>query len=284
MVKLRIASIAICVLMLSTIIGCSPADVVNALVTRNGYTVTQNVSYGESARQAMDWYVPTEATDKPRPLVVFVHGGSWKFGSKDDYLFLGQAFAQRGYVVAIPNYRIYPDSLFPDFIADTIAATRFAIAHAKDYGADPKHVFLIGHSAGAYNVMMAMTYPKLKGVKPLEGSLLSGVVGLSGPYDFLPLEDEILKVIFEQPDMDVTQPITHVKTGLPPVLLVSGDKDDSVSPGNTRRYAKALREKGNRVQEVYLKDVSHIGMVSAFAAPLSNENVLAPVFEFLRTH
>ena len=82
------------------------------------------------------------------------YGGGWEDGSRADYRFAAMALARRGVVVMVPDYRLYPDVRFPDFIADGARAVRWARRNAIEFGADPRLLFSVGHSAGAYIAAM----------------------------------------------------------------------------------------------------------------------------------
>jgi acetyl esterase/lipase len=245
--------------------GCSSAGLVNALAPRDDFRLVANVAYGDRARQKLDLYVPAEATG-PRPVVVFFYGGNWQEGSKDDYLFMGEALAGRGFVVVIADYRLYPDVSYPSFVADSAAATRWTLAHVADYGGDPTRVSLMGHSAGAYNALMLALDPAWLGD---DRARIKSVVGLAGPYDFLPLTDPKLQIIFStEIDLARTQPITYADGTAPPVLLVTGRLDTIVSPGNVDRLAARIRAKGGTVETKYYPLLGHITLIGSFARPL----------------
>ena len=123
-------------------------------------------------------------------MVLFFYGGNWDSGSKEDYLFLGEALASRGFVVAIADYRIYPEVRYPEFLADGASAARWTFAHIAEYGGDPARVSLMGHSAGAYIALMLALDPDWLGP---ERARIKSAVGLAGPYDFLPLTDPALQ-------------------------------------------------------------------------------------------
>lgn len=258
--------------------GCAPSDMLNATTSRAGYERIEDVAYGKEERQKMDIYKPDHSLVKT-PVLVFFHGGSWQYGDKADYRFIGEAFATEGFLVMVANYRLYPEARYRDIIADSKAAIRYAKAHAADYGGDPSRVYVMGHSAGAYNAMMAISY----GPDAVTG--IDGVIGLSGPYDFLPVEDEELIGLFEGANNKDAVPITHVKRGMPPILLMSGKIDAVVDPmRNTSGYAQALQATGNKVKTRFVDDVFHITMVSALSSNLRIEAVFNPVIEFLRTY
>lgn len=138
---------------LTVLPGCSVSSAINAFVPSSGYRVVPDIPYGEGQRRTLDVYVP-DGADGGTPMLVFFYGGSWDSGEKEAYRFAGQAFASRGYVTAIPDYRIYPEVRFPDFLKDASAAVAWAVTHGGEYGAAPGPVFLAGHSAGAHIAAM----------------------------------------------------------------------------------------------------------------------------------
>ncbi len=245
--------------------GCSSADLVNALAPRDDFRLVADLAYGDNPRQKLDLYLPL-AEGGPKPVVLFFYGGNWDSGSKADYLFLGEALAARGFIVAIADYRIYPEVKYPAFLADCAAAARWTFAHIADYGGDPARVSLMGHSAGGYNAMMLALDPEWLGP---ERARIKSVVGLAGPYDFLPLTDPTLKAIFgTASDLALTQPIRYADAGAPPVLLATGRLDTIVSPGNVTRLAARLEEKGAAVEIRRYALLGHITLIGSFARPL----------------
>jgi acetyl esterase/lipase len=124
----------------------------------------------------------------------------------------------------------------------------------------------MGHSAGAYIALMLALNPAYLG--EARGRLKSAV-GLAGPYDFLPLTDPKLKIIFgTEPDLALTQPIAYADGTAPPVLLATGRLDQIVSPGNVTRLAARIREHGGKVETVRYSLLGHITLIGAFAQPL----------------
>ena len=92
--------------------ACTGSAVLNALTPKSGYTVERDLAYGRDPRQRLDLYLPDDA-GADTPLLVFFYGGNWESGSKELYGFVGQAFASRGYVTAIPDYRALPAGPLP---------------------------------------------------------------------------------------------------------------------------------------------------------------------------
>jgi acetyl esterase/lipase len=245
--------------------GCSPAQLVNAMVPRDDFTLVTDQPYGALQRQKLDLYAPI-GREGTKPVVIFFYGGNWQTGTKHDYLFVGQALASRGFIVVIPDYRLYPEVRYPTFLEDGAAAVAWTLAHLDDIGGDPTRVTLMGHSAGAYIAAMLALDPRWLGDKRTR---LRSAIGLAGPYDFLPLTDPVLRVIFgTEPDLALTQPITYADGSAPPFLVISGLADTTVRPANSVRLAARIRERGGIAVEKYYDGTGHIGLIGAIAAPL----------------
>jgi len=226
--------------------------------------VTASIAYADGPRHTLDVCRPKSAT--AAPVIVFFYGGGWRSGSKRTYRYVAKALARRGYVAVLPDYRIYPQARYPDFLDDGAQAVRWVKDNAQRFGGDPQNIFLMGHSAGAHiAAMLAIdaTWLQKVGLKP--GRDIAGLIGISGPYDFLPLKDEALKIIFGGADRPETQPISHVTPGAPPVLLLTGGRDDAVGAGNSVRFAERLRAAGNEATAVIYPRIGHYIIVAAIA-------------------
>lgn len=168
--------------------ACTPLGVFNTFVPHDSaLRSATDQAYGDAPRQTLDVYAPRRI-EAPRPIAVFFYGGSWETGRRQDYEWTARALAAKGFVVVLPDYRLYPAVRFPAFLEDGALAVRWAVDHGPAYGGDPSRIVLLGHSAGAYNaVMLALDerYLKAAGVDP---RTIRAVAGLAGPYDFLPLK------------------------------------------------------------------------------------------------
>ena len=263
-------------LMALALSACSPAKLLNATISRAGLTVTHDVTYGPHARETLDIYRP--ATSGPAPVIVFFYGGAWNSGSKATYPFVAATLARRGNIVVVPDYRLYPEVRYPAFLQDCAQAVSWTASHMTQIGGDPRRLFLMGHSAGAYNaVMLGLDQRYLTGAG-YDRSKLAGVIGLAGPYDFLPMTgDNERKVFAPADDGPQTQPITYADGHAPPLLLLAGDADDTVRPRNTLSLAERIRSSGGSVQTHIYPGVGHIGLVIAIAplfqgrAPVLND-------------
>jgi acetyl esterase/lipase len=251
------------VLLLGLLLGaCSPTALLNATVSSAGVQVTKDVAYAPGNRRTLDVYRPV-AADGTAPLIVFLYGGSWRTGSKDLYPFVGRPLAARGAVVVVPDYRLYPEVQFPAFLQDQAQAVVWALGHARELGADPARVFIVGHSAGAYDAAMLALDGRWLGAAR---GRVAGVAGLAGPYDFLPITDpDIIPVFAPVDDGPASQPITYADGSNPPMLLLAGTEDTTVDPANTARLAARIRALGGPVQSKFYPGIGHIGIVTAFA-------------------
>jgi acetyl esterase/lipase len=254
--------------------ACSPVTVLNALAPRADVRETTNLAYAEGARHGIDVYAPDGA--EGAPVVLFLYGGSWDSGERGMYRFLGTSLAAGGVVCMVPDYRVWPDVRFPAFMHDAARALAWARAHAAEHGGDAARIVLMGHSAGAQMAtLLALDGEYLAGEGLRPAAALRGVVGLAGPYDFLPLRDPTLRAIFgPESTWPESQPVNYAHPGAPPMLLATGDQDSTVLPRNTARLASRLRATGNDVRAVTYAGIGHREILGAFAPAL---RFLAPV-------
>ena len=260
--------------------ACSALDVLNATVSTDTYTRTEGLAYGPAARQQIDFYSPLGAAQGV-PLVVFFYGGSWSTGDRADYRFIGEALASQGIAVAVADYRLSPQVRYPVFVEDSALAVRWAFDNAATYGVNPSKIFVMGHSAGAYNAAMLAIDKRWLQAVGLAPSRLAGWIGLAGPYEFLPIGDPQTRVAFEWPSTRAeSQPMTHVSqasASWPPALLLAPSGDKVVDPQrSTVTLASRLKSQGVRVESQLYDSVSHAGLVAAMAAVLRGR---APVLE-----
>ncbi|HXC60857.1 MAG TPA: alpha/beta hydrolase [Steroidobacteraceae bacterium] len=218
-----------------------------------------DLTFAPGPRGRFDLYVAAGAAAVgARPLVVFWYGGSWQSGRKSDYAFVGAALASRGTVVAVPDYRLYPEVRFPEFLRDAAEAVARAQQEAVKLGADPKHTVLGGHSAGAYIAAMLALEPRYLRDAGVDPGTIRGFFALSGPHALDP-DTAVLKEIFNsRATPEQFQPLARVHPGAPPALLVHGGSDDLVRPDHSERLAAALRANGVPVE---LRIESHRGHV-----------------------
>lgn len=263
----RILATFAVIISLASLAACSPIKLLNASSPSRHYERTADIPYGDGARQRLDVYVP-KALENPAPMVVFFYGGGWREGSKANYEFVASSLTEAGIVVVIPDYRLFPAVEFPAFVDDGAAAAAWALDNADRLGADPDRVFVMGHSAGAHIAALLALDASYLGARNVSRQPFAGLIGLSGPYDFLPIEGGYLERVFPEASRASSQPINFVTDGAPPTLLVHGSDDRTVWPRNSRNLADRLREQSVDVTLTLYDDVGHARVVAALAPPL----------------
>ena len=244
--------------------GYSPAVLLNFTAPRWGYRVERGISYGPGNRHLLDVYRPRRKAES-QPAVLFFYGGAFITGHRREYRFLGQALASKGIIVGIADYGLYPEHRFPDFIEDGAKATVFFHKLLVDCGGDPKRLFVAGHSAGAYIAVMLASDPRYLREAGADLSCLAGAIGISGPYDFLPITNPTRIDIFGGADRVETQPIHFIDGVRPPMLLLTGDRDANILPHNTHNMAARLRQNGCDVEEIVYPYIDHFRIMLPLA-------------------
>lgn len=224
-----------------------------------GIQVQRDLDYVGSGnkRQILDLFLPESKSEKPLPLVVFVHGGGWEEGSKDDVGVLVSLIKGKPLAGASINYRLTDQATWPAQIHDCKAAVRWLRGHAKDYNLDPNKIAVFGISAGGHLVSMLGVSG---GVKELEGDLgknldqssrVTCVLDFCGPANFLTFSGEGTIVNVDDPKTGLSKllggtvkekpevarsasPISYITSDDAPFLIIHGDKDNIV------RYTQAI--------------------------------------------
>jgi acetyl esterase/lipase len=262
-------------LMAAPLAGCSASGLLDAVVPHGSYRGREGLPYGTHPRQKLDVFQPLDTGDGV-PVVVFFYGGSWTRGERADYRFVGEALAAHGVAAVIADYRLSPAVRYPQFLDDCAQAVKWTFAHAAELRTDAGRLYLMGHSAGAYNAAMLALDPRWLANAGLGPQQLAGWIGLAGPYDFLPIRDPEAQVAFDWPATSAdTQPIAHASAHAPRTLLLAAAKDDSVNPQrSTVGLARHLAAAGAPVRYKLFGRVGHASLLAAMAPPLT---WLAPV-------
>ena len=240
-----------------TMAARNPIDLLNRITPSFSYELDANIAYGDLDRQTLDIYRPASARGTRAPVVVFFYGGAWRSGQRYQYRFIGHALARAGFTVVIPDYRLAPEVVFPAFLEDGAKALRWIQDHIAEHGGDPHRIFLMGHSAGAYNAMMLAFDRRYTAAARVDGGSIRGVVGIAGPYNF-GLDDPYLQQVFgSATDPRDTQPVSFAHFGGPPVLLVTGDADETIDPRNSRTLAQELEAANSPVTLLEVPSLKH---------------------------
>lgn len=252
--------------------GCSRLGVLNGVndltpgdgdVGRRG----EGIAYGPDPRQRLDVYAPRNAAGAP--VLLFFYGGSWSSGRRQDYAFAARAYAARGFVTVIPDYRLVPQVQYPAFVEDGAAALAWTATNIGRFGGDPAAIAVAGHSAGAWIAMMLALDGRWAAAAGAPPGAIRAAVGLAGPYDFLPFAPGGAGdlAMGRAPDLAATQPISHVSAAAPPVLLLTGDADTTVKPRNSLALAAALQAAGASAEARLYPGIGHIGILLALSKP-----------------
>ena len=259
--------------------GPKQLDIANNLVPgdSNAKLLKQSQIYDEEKGLGLNIWVPKTVSSEPLPVVIFIYGGGWRAGSKDEYAFAGRALAHRGFMTVLPDYTLFPDTKFPGFLEDSAKAVAWVHDNIERLGGDKERIFLSGQSAGAYNAVMLALDQQWLGREGKQTDLIRGVAALAGPYDFYLFDSETTKQSFgDYPQPEMTQPVNFVRGDAPPLWLSSGDQDTQVRPRNSKVLRDLISESGGKAEYVEYEDVDHIEIMMAIAKPFRYK---APVLD-----
>lgn len=266
-------------------VGCASIQLaaVNLMALSFNSERIANLSYGPLAKQNLDIYRPDIASEmQPLPVVLFFHGGSWRDGSKNLYRFVAVTLAERGYLVVVPNYRKFPEVVFPAFVGDTAAAISWVIENADQYGGNPQSVFVMGHSSGAHMGALALADQRYLQSYAKQPNQVRGFIGLAGPYSFEPRAEDIVEVFAGLNDYSQMQVDTFVDGNEPKMLLLHGMDDSIVASFNSDRLKTALDEHQIESRQIFYQGIDHAGIIGEFAAPYeANSEVVADILAFI---
>lgn len=248
------------------LLACSATTPLNVLSAVGSSSDVRTVQYGDDPRHKLDLYTPV-ASAQDAPIILFLYGGSWDNGKRSDYRFVGEALSDAGAITAIADYRVYPQVSFPDFVED--AAMAFAAVRRLTESSRP--IFVMGHSAGAQIAALLALDPRYLAREGLDTCRdVAGLIGLAGPYDFLPLPFSSLESIFPEDTRRESQPVAFASGRNPPSLLLHGDADTIVEPVDTKILAEKLQTAGNRTTAVFYEGVSHAEILGALSPVLAS--------------
>jgi acetyl esterase/lipase len=243
------------------------------------------LAYGAAPRQRLDVYAPDRHGGAGHPVVVYFYGGSWQAGQRADARGIGETLAMQGIVAVAPDYRVYPETIFPGFVDDAAAAVRWSRDHASEFGGDPRHVFVMGHSAGAHIAALLATDPRYLAAQGLSKASLNGFIGLAGPYSAIPPSEPHMADIFPAALRAQALPIDFISGNEPPMLLATGTADTVVEPANSERFAEALRAHAVSVELKTYPGYGHGQIIDALSpARQAASPVLADITAFIRAH
>ncbi len=262
-------------LVLGPAAACAPRHIVESVLAGTHFQLLRNVPYGPGPQERLDVYRPRHRKD-PAPVIVFLYGGRWQTGSREEYRLLGDALTGEGVVAVVPDYRRYPEVRFPVWVEDAARAVRWVRDSIGMFGGDPARIFVMGHSSGAHTAtLLALDrhYLKDAGV-PL--SAVNGFISLAGPVATTWTDPDVQALMGPRKMWPMTYPIEQVDGSAPPLLLLHGARDRLVSSANSIRLADRIHARGGCAPVKVYRGLDHIGIVLALALPRFN---IAPVLD-----
>lgn len=254
------------ILILTTFLtACTPLQfaLVNAPSLTYEGQISEDVAYGRHSRQKLDIYVPN-IDQKTFPVVVFFHGGRWTDGSKAQYKFVGMTLSNMGYVVVLPNTRLYPDVKFPTFAEDAAKSVAWVQKNIANYKGN-QNLFISGHSSGAHLGALIIADNSYLAAHDLKPNIVNAFAGISGPYDFEPKAQDI-KDMFGPPENFPKMVVTNFIDGdEPPMLLIYTGEDNTVHPRNLEALKAGIEKANGKVQTIIYETGGHAATVAAFS-------------------
>ncbi len=216
----------------------------------------------------LDLYLPGDV-GPDTPAIMLIHGGGWRYFSKEVYKDHGARLADAGFVVASINYRLVPEGAYPRIIQDCFCALGFLQANAEEYFLDPERIAVAGYSAGGHLTSLIAVAEPSGDFEPDCGYVLAfppaAAISGAGPTDLrkFPKADSIKELLGgsldEIPELfERASPITHVGPNEPPFLFIAGSDDLFVPWEQTELMDKALRDAGNDSRVLKLRGGGHL--------------------------
>lgn len=263
-------------------ISCSPRRVAETFFLGNHFIRTADLRYGNGPRHHLDVYQPRSG-QKALPVVLFLYGGRWQSGSKEDYRLLGNALTRRGFVVVVPDYRFYPDTIFPGWVLDAARAVHWTQHNIGRYGGDTAQIFIVGHSAGAHTAALLALDERYLREAGVSASSVLGYVSLAGPVLTTWTDADVQALMGPRENWPATYPSTYIDGTEKPFLLMHGLNDKTVSPQNSAGLAARIRQRGGCAKVILYPNLGHVELVVALAEPrISRAPVLDDVIKFTK--
>ena len=241
---------------------------INYLTPKDTFEKEEHLAYGLKARNRLDLY-RTKNPKKQKPLIVFVHGGSWQHGNKRDYLFIGETFAREGFDVAVINYQLAPENIFPAFVDDLAQAIHYLNQNKVKLNISTDNMILMGHSAGAFNVMSVVYSAQSQNFKYKDQ--IKAIVGLAGPYHFDYKDDPLSEHAFDpKTSYQQVMPYYFIEPNHIKHYLLVAEQDQVVERKNALDLDIALRQKGNHSHIAVIPKTGHITIVATLASLMSH--------------
>jgi arylformamidase len=230
------------------------ARALQARKVRGGAKAWLDVAYGVSAREKLDIY----AADKPGgPVLVYIHGGYWRSGSKDDNCNFAPTFTSRGATAVFLEYDLCPQVTVSDIVRQTRSAIAWVYRNIASYGGDPRRIYLAGTSAGGHLTAMALAHDWEK--QDLPRDIVKGALALSGVYDL-----EMVMRISVQEQVQMTpeiakenDPFLHPPLARCPIVIAVGGAEPKGWQRMSEDYFKLCKERGMIAEYLIVSGANH---------------------------
>ena len=221
--------------------------------------------------QHLNVYAPRRKK-QPAPVLVFIHGGSWKSGKKELYYYLGKRLARKGVVAVVIDYPLSPAAQYNEMARSAARAVQWTQDHIADYGGDPDRIFVSGHSAGGHLAALITVrkgyFDTLGIANPIRGAVLIDAAGLD-MYGYLceraPEERKYQTTFTKDPTTwKEASPLYHLRPNLPPFLIYRGGKTYPSIIKSNDKFAEALQPYGSMLDYRIQPGKKHIPMILQF--------------------
>ena len=248
--------------------------ILSFLTTIAGIKIEKSLAYADKGeRNLLDIY-HKEGNQKAQDVIIYIHGGSWRSGSKDSYWFLGRNFARKGKVFVAINYPLAPENQYERMAYDCAKAVKWVKENIAQYGGNPDRIFLMGHSAGAHLSALINQDPKYfakADIKnPIKGVILNDAFGLN-IYQYMKLQintdDEYIPGFLQvfgndEKEWEKASPIFTVQNITNPYIMFAGSKTYESIKVQTPAFYQALKSNNKTAYFEVIKGKKHIGMIT----------------------
>lgn len=257
------------ILLLPTTSGCSTVGLsaLNATAKlESGHDVVRDIEYGDEDWQKLNVHQPKtrfsqNIVEAQKPVIIFFYGGGWTSGDKDQYYFAASAFTDIGYIVVLPNYVLYPEGKFPDFVKDGAKAIAWANSNIASYGGNADQLFVVGHSAGAHIGALLVADKEYLAQEGLDTNVIKAFAGMAGPYNFTPKEKPYTLIFGPEENFTKMKVMNFIDGDEPPMLLLHGTDDKTVGILNKDSLIESIKEQGGEYGDISYQGESHVGIL-----------------------
>lgn len=225
-----------------------------------------NVPYGAGSRERLDLFFPPHI-NQPTPIHLFVHGGYWRSGAREDYAFVAETIIRAGAIAALLEYELVPRARPADQIASLRRAAAWLAANAASFGGDADQISASGHSAGA--TLCCFLTARSEGETSTGGPPLRAMVLASGIYDLAPIAQSFLQAELQLTPDEIRRwsPLTARCDPATRVVLAVGQRETAPFHEQQTAFAISLATQGSRAEVHMLPGLDHMSIVRELGRP-----------------